>query len=155
MTTESKKRPLVLWVMLCTLIFELISAVPYGFMLAVDPTGELAGIQAEVLKDTIFDNFRIPGLILLIVLGFGSFFIAAVLFRLPDWNWIRHLNPSRNQHWTWIATICFGLVIMAWITVQVIMIGFDSWLQPLHFSIGLLIVILSFMPSMRKYLTSR
>ncbi len=154
-TVDPKKRPAALWILLCLLIFECISAVPYGLMLSLDPTGGLAKMPVEMLEGTIFHNFLIPGLILLIILGFGSFFIAVSLFLLPAWTWTVRLNPFRHQHWTWIATVVFGFALMTWIIVQVVMIGFDSWLQALHFGIGLAITLLSLQPSMLRHLKAR
>jgi hypothetical protein len=42
---------------------------------------------------------------------------------------------------------------MIWIATEVIMIGFDSWLQPFHFCIGLAFAALPLSPSMRGHLS--
>ena len=36
------------------------------------------GISVDVLKNSPFSNFLIPGIILLVVIGFGNLFAAAV-----------------------------------------------------------------------------
>ena len=58
------------------------------------------------------------------------------------------------MHWSWMAAVTFGLALMSWIAVQVVMIGGGSWLQPLYFGVGLAILVLSLAPSVRRHLAS-
>jgi hypothetical protein len=154
-TTESRKRPLALWLLMFLLLFQGISAVPSGLLLALDPTGGLLQMPLEMLEGTPFPNYLIPGLILCIVLGLGAFFVLACLFTLPDWAWAKRLNPFKGQHWTWAASVAFGIALMIWITVQVLMIGLGAVLQPLYFGVGLAILLLTLAPSVRAYLHLR
>mgnify|MGYP006883716208 CR=1 FL=1 len=96
--------------------------------------------------------FAVLGLILGIVLELGAFFVLVCLYFLPVWAWARRLNPFRSQHWTWTASAGFGLALITWITVQVLMITLGSWLQPLYFGLGLAILLLTLSPSVRAYL---
>ena len=57
------------------LIFLGIGAVYGGGTLVIDPSGELLGLPLSVLNDSPFGDFMIPGLILLLFLGFLSFVI--------------------------------------------------------------------------------
>ncbi len=41
-----------------------------------------------------------------------------------------------NHPWGPLITLLAGLALMSWIVVQVTLIGFGSWLQPLYFVIG-------------------
>ena len=146
------RRPATLWIAFCLACFEVISALPYGLALSIDPTGGLVNMHVKMLAGSPFKDFRIPGLILLVVLGLGAILLAAALYRLPAWSWATLLNPFKSHHWVWTATIVYGFALMIWITTEVIMIGFDSWLQPFHFGIGLAFAILSSTPPMRRYL---
>lgn len=148
-----KKRPVTFWILFCLACFEVISAVPYGFALAIDPTGSLVSMHTEVLIGSPFRDFRIPGMILLVVLGMGALFLATALHRMPAWSLGSALNPFKGRHWVWCATMAYGCALMIWISTQVIMIGFDSWLQPFHFCIGLAFAVLPLSPSMRSHLS--
>jgi hypothetical protein len=146
------KRPVTLWIAFCLACFEVISAVPYGLALSIDPTGNLVSMPVKMLMGSPFRDFRIPGLILLVVLGMGALLLAIALYRLPSWFWAARLNPCKSHHWAWTATFGYGFVLMIWIATQVILIGFDSWLQPLHFAIGLILATVAMTSPMRRYL---
>jgi hypothetical protein len=149
------RRPRALWILLGIRVFQGISATPCGFLLALDPTGRLMHMPQEMLRGSIFHDFRIPGLILCVVLGLGAFFVAAGVFFLPAWAWTARLNPFKRQHWAWLGSVLFGLALMTWITVQAMMIGLGSWLQPVYFGVGLAISLLSLVPSVRGHLRAR
>ncbi len=152
MTAKRPKRPLALWLLMCLLLFQGISATPSGFMLVLDPTGGRMQMPQEMLAGTPFPNYLIPGLILCIVLGLGAFFVMACLLTLPDWAWARRLNPFKGQHWTWTASAAFGLALMIWITVQVLMIGLGAFIQVFYFGVGLTILLVTLAPSVRECL---
>jgi hypothetical protein len=152
MVEKRGKRPLALWLLMLLLLFQGISAVPAGLLLVLDPTGGLMQMPLEMLQNSPFPNFLIPGVILCVVLGLGAFFVLACLFFLPEWGWAARLNPVKGQHWTWTASAGFGLALMIWITVQVLMIGLGSVLQPLYFGVGMAILLLTLAPAVRTYL---
>jgi hypothetical protein len=112
-------------------------------------------MPVSMLERSPFRDFRIPGLILCVVLGLGAFFVAAGLFSLPAWRWAERLNPFKSKHWSWMAAVTFGVALIIWIAVQVAMIGGGSWLQVLYFGVGLLILLTSLTPSVRLHLGAR
>jgi len=152
MATQSRRRPLTFWLLLFLLFFQGISAIPSGLMLVLDPTGGRMQMPLSMLKGSPFPNFLIPGLILCIVLGLGAFVVLACLLSRPDWAWAERLNPIKGQHWTWAASAAFGLALMIWITVQVLMIGLGAFIQVLYFGVGLAILLLTLTRPLRDYL---
>jgi hypothetical protein len=86
-------------------------------------------IPAEWLKDSPFRNYFIPGLILFICVG-GSAFVAAVAV-------------FKNHRLARSTAFISGVVVLVWITVQMIIIGYVSWLQPASAIAGLLIIFLT------------
>ena len=62
------------------------------------------------------------------------------------------LNPVKAQHWTWSASAAFGVVLMVWIAIQVLMIGLGAWLQPFYFGVGLAILLLTLAPPVCAFL---
>jgi membrane protein implicated in regulation of membrane protease activity len=155
MSLEHEKGRATLRALVCLMLFEVISAVPYGVALVIDPSGGLVGMPVAMLKGSPFHDFRIPGLILFVVLGLGALIVAIGLLRLPMWNWAVRLNPYKHRHWVWAATVLYGLALIIWIAVEVTMIGLDSWLQPFHFCIGLAVLLLSLAPATRKQLNAQ
>lgn len=105
-------------------LFIGLGAVPAGAMLLMDPTGAKIGFTLDMLRGGPFADYTIPGLFLLGVNGLGSLLGAALTLR-------RHPRSG-------LLALALGLLLMAWIGVQVLIIGFSSALQPALFLAGLL-----------------
>lgn len=86
------------------------------------PQGPM-GMPADVLKNSPFDNFLIPGLILFIVVGLGSLFSAWMLYR--------------KANYTGYISSVFSWALVIWIIVQCIMLQSVVFLHVLFFVIGL------------------
>ena len=100
-----------------------LGAVGGGALMIIAPDGRLLTMSVDMLKDSPFRNFLLPGLILFIVNGVGHL-ISGVL------------SVRRHALAGW-AGIIFGLGLMIWIFVQVNMIGGGHWLQYTYFGLGL------------------
>lgn len=101
-----------------------IGAIPAGIGFLIDTTGSGNGTSPEILKDSPFSSFLIPGLFLLIVHGIGN--ILAAMLSFFKSNYAGH------------AGVFFGTAQIIWIIVQVYWIGLSSFLQPTFFVIGIL-----------------
>lgn len=84
------------------------------------------GVPTEWLIGSPFDSYFIPSLFLFVVVG-GTFLVAAVAV-LARW-------PL-----AWVAAIAAGVVVLGWIAVQVSLIGYVSWMQPVTALAGALIL---------------
>ena len=74
------------------------------------------GVPAELLRGSPFASYLVPSIVLFVVVG-GSMCAASVLvFR-------------RWQHAQWAVVVSMGIVFV-WLVVQVMIIGYTSWLQP-------------------------
>ena len=90
-------------------IFVSVGAIVAGLLLIMYPSGSPLQTPANMLKDSPFSNFLIPGIILFFVNGIGQL-LAGVLTLRRD--------PRAGY-----AGAMFGLALMIWIFVQVNMIG--------------------------------
>ena len=99
-----------------------VTAIVSGALLVAAPSGALLQAPPEMLQATPFRDFLIPGIILVLVNGFGQGAAAMLTFR-------RHPRAPP-------AGAVFGLGLMIWIFVQVNMIGGGHWLQYSYFAIG-------------------
>lgn len=86
-------------------------------------------VPVEWLQDSPFKNYFLPSLILFVVVG-GVCFTAAIMV-------LRRHRLART-----IAYIA-GAILLLWIGVQVLIIGYVSWLQPVMAFSGLLILLLA------------
>lgn len=88
-------------------------------------------VPLEWLNGSPFRNYFIPGLILFVSVGGSALFAGIAVFK-------QHRLARKA------GFIC-GIVTIVWITVQILIIGYVSWLQPTVIFVALLIIILSWM----------
>lgn len=85
------------------------------------------GIPVAWLAGTPFRSYFIPSLVLVVLVGGASLTAALAIVR----GW-----PSAAL----VNAVAAG-VLLAWITIQVGLIGYVSWLQPVMFAAGLLLLL--------------
>jgi len=123
------ERPGFVWIGIAAQVFVGVMAVPVGLVMVLEPNGSPLGIPHEWVADSVFGSFLVPGLFLLLVNGIGQLVAAALaVMRTPSAPWLMG---------------AFGVVLMAWIVVQVLVIPL-SVLQPIIFALGLLEGIIAF-----------
>jgi hypothetical protein len=87
------------------------------------------GVPTEWLEGSPFSDYTFPSVFLLAVVG-GSFLVAAVAV-------FAHSRIARA------SALTAGTVVLAWIVVQVAIIGYVSWMQPATAISGLLVLLLA------------
>lgn len=86
-------------------------------------------IPAEWLNGSPFKNYFIPSLFLFIVIGGSALFASIAVFR--------------NTSYAIKASVFCGVTVILWIIIQLIIIGYVSWMQPVTAVTGILILLLS------------
>lgn len=109
-------------------IFIGVGAVIYGLLLASYPDGSKAGLPLELLSGSPFANYLIPGILLLLVNGVGNVVSSILSF-------------SRHKY-AGYAGMFFGVALIIWIIVQIILIGYANLLQPFYLSLGIIELLL-------------
>jgi hypothetical protein len=104
--------------------FIALGALPAGFSMIVQPDGSDLGMTLDLLKNSHFNNFLIPGLFLFFVNGVCQTVAAVLSFK-------RHKCTAS-------AALVLGMFMILWICVQTYSIGYLSFMQPMFFIIGLL-----------------
>ena len=92
-----------------------VGALVGGLGLALDPSGESLGIPLELLEETPFATYLVPGIILFAVNGLGSLAGAVASFA-------RHQYAGK-------AAMALGAFLVAWILVQVYWMSGFHWLH--------------------------
>lgn len=85
------------------------------------------GVPREWLEGSLFSDYTIPSIVLGAVVG-GSFLLAATAV-FGRWRSARVLAAAA------------GVIVLGWIAVQVAIIGYVSWMQPVTAAWGVAILI--------------
>jgi hypothetical protein len=101
----------------------------------------------------LVDNWVVPGLVLLIVFGFGSLILLYGVWRRHRWSWLDWLERATGHHWSWFGTILLGVGHMIWITLELVSIPL-SILMPIFGAVGLALALLPFLTSVKEYLAT-
>ena len=112
-------------------IFIALGALGGGLVLLLDPSGQEMGFSIDLLSNSPFTNYLIPGLFLFLVNGIGNFFCGFL--------------SIRKNRYAGYAGMLFGAVMIIWILVQVTVLGWVSWLQPTYLFLGALELVLGFL----------
>lgn len=140
------KRPFLLYLLCAAHILLGLSATAGGGMLFLRPDGSLLGMEPEWLDPSPFSTYLIPGLLLFTVVGLFPLVTVAGLLAKPDWSWANTLNIYSNRHWAWAYSLYSGIIVITWITVQLMMTQY-FWLQPVMIFTGLFIIVLTLAPA--------
>jgi len=109
--------------------FIALSAITGGSLLIASPDGSGIQLSAELLHNSPFTNFLIPGVILAVVVG-GVNLVASLA------------NMTRNKYlFEWSLT--GGLLICGWVITQFFLVRMFHWLQLLYLITGILVILLS------------
>ena len=112
------------------LLFVGIAAVAGGLGVLLDPSGESLGVSVDLLINSPFKNFLIPGIVLFTIIGLTSLLVSFLTFK-------QHLLSGG-------ATIILGFIMIIWIVLQVYWIGWLTSLQPTFLIIGFAEIILGY-----------
>jgi hypothetical protein len=133
------RRPLALYLLAGLLLFQGLSGLAGGIGLIGDPTGEAIGLPETWLEGSPFRDYLIPGVVLFLVLGVVPVIVA----------WAVWVGRERS----WVAALMVGAGLMVWIAVQILVVGYQASppLQAFYGSLGLVLVVLSMVGSVRRY----
>ncbi len=109
------------------LAFVSINAILAGVLFLIDPSGVKMGLNLETLSNTPFSSYFIPGIILLVINGFGCMIVATLAFK--------------KHKYAGLLGILIGLILCGWIHIQMIWLVY-SWMQTVIFGFGCLSILL-------------
>jgi hypothetical protein len=68
-------------------------------------------------------------------------------------RWPQRINPFRRAHWSWAGSLAAGVILLIWITVQMLMLQAVAFLHVLHFGCGIALILLALVPGVRRHYT--
>jgi hypothetical protein len=151
MKSQLKSRPAVVWLLVVLQFLLGLGALGGGAVLMAAPDGAIIHMPLSMLKDSPFQNFLIPGLILFTLLGVFPVLVAYSLWQKPRWCWPDAVNPFKRLHWSWAASLASGVMLVIWITVEVLMIHSIAFLHILYFVWGWGVILITLLPILRKF----
>lgn len=136
------KAPAGYYFLLILILFQGLSGIWGGIMLVLDSSGSLLQIPLHLLGNSPFQDYLIPGLILLLLLGILPLVIVYAL-----WN---------KLSWSVPGALLIGIMLVVWIVVQILMVGYQDNppLQAIYGSIGVLIIFTLNTSSVIQYVRS-
>lgn len=124
-----------------------------GIAMMISPDGSGLGLPSDLLEETPFTTFSIPGILLFSLLGvWPAFTVYGLLRKVPLFG-SNSLQPYPEQHWSWTFAYGIGLVLILWINIQ-LLLGITFHI--LHFVydlLGLLILVLVHLPKTKAAFT--
>ena len=133
--TDQTRRPALLWVLFGLLVLQGLGGIGGGAALAAKPDGSILRMPLSYLDGSPFADYRIPGLVLLCVLGIFPLVAAfGLLSRRP---------------WAWFGAFAVGCGLMIFEFVEISVIGYNVQ-QPIWGTIGLLIALVSIAPPIQR-----
>jgi hypothetical protein len=120
--TARREHAVVRWGLVGLLAFGALNAFAGGWYGMADARD----VPLSLLEGSPFESYFWPSVILFVVVG-GSMAAASVLVLL-------------RVAWAPIAAITAGVILVGWIAVQVTIIGWMSWLQPISAAVGLAVI---------------
>lgn len=151
MRNQSNHRSISVWLLIILQFLLGFGALVSGGLLIAAPDGSLMQMPLSMLESSPFSNFLIPGLILFSLVGVFPLAVAYSLWRKPAWRWPNLLNPFRLKHWSWAASLAAGVILLIWVTVEVLMLRSIAFLHVLYFIWGWLLILLTLTASVRQY----
>lgn len=109
--------------------FASLSALLSGILLMGVPDGSILDLPLSLLKTTPFADFRIPGMLLAIIVGGTN--TAAVFYNLK-----RAEKRYEMAFWG-------GVSLVIWITAQFMILNVSIWLDLFYLAIGISIILIS------------
>ena len=100
--------------------------------LLADPTGASLGVPLEYLKDTSFEDYLIPAIVLLLTIGISSILIATTVIR-------------KIKNYPFFIMVQ-GMLLLFWLTAQ-LFLNLDFYTPYLHipfYLIGILLFVLDY-----------
>lgn len=146
-----KLRPFSVYLLAFLLFFLALGGLLGGINLVLYPSGDLLSMPLSLLQNSPFRDYLIPGMILLIFLGTFPLLLVYALLVRPSWTWANVLNIYSGQHWAWAYSVYTGIILIVWIDIQIMLVGYGHIIQTLYALLGVVITVTALLPSTKAY----
>ncbi|MEW7289964.1 hypothetical protein [Aquimarina sp. 2304DJ70-9] len=144
------KRSISTYILMLLILFQVISAVPAGALMIIDPSGEKLGLPIKLLQYSPFSDFLIPGLFLFLVLGVFPGIVLYGLIKKKHFSMVEKINLYKNYHWAWTFSYYVGLLLILWINMQLFFIKSFDIAHFVYSMLGVAIIIITHVPHTKR-----
>jgi len=130
--------------------FLSIGAIYGGLSLIIYPDGSFFEMPINLLHNSPFKNFLLPGIILLVTFGIIPIYTIYAILKKPDNKFLQKLNLLYDYHFSWTFSVYIGLSLIIWINVQTLFFNAVDIIHTVYSSIGILIVCIALLPKTRQ-----
>jgi len=122
-----------------------------GIVLIISPNGSIFGMPLELLNNSPFKDYLIPGIILLATFGIFPVFVMYGLLKKPDNKFLKRFNLLSDYHFAWTFAVYTGIAQIIWINIQTLIINAVDIIHTIYAGLGILIVCIALLPQTRKH----
>jgi len=139
-----------LYILFFLLGFLALGAIFGGGALVISPSGELLYMPVSILGSSPFNDFLIPGIILLSILGILPAFIIFALLKKPKCKICESINFFSDMHWAWSFCIYIAFTLIIWIQIEMIFLNFVIWLHTFYMFYAIVLILVTLLPQIRN-----
>jgi len=122
-----------------------------GIIFIISPDGSYFGMPVDMIQNSPFIDFLIPGIILLITFGILPAINIYALIKKPESKFFNRLNLIYDYHFAWTFAVYIGFAQIIWINIQTLILNAVDIIHTMYSSLGILIVCIALLPQTRKY----
>jgi hypothetical protein len=124
----------------------------YGsIILIISPDGSMFGMPSDLLNNSPFKDFLIPGIILLATFGIFPVYTIYALLKKPDHKFSNRFNLLYDYHFAWTFAVYIGIAQIIWINIQTLILNAVDIIHTIYAGLGILIVCIALLPQTRKH----
>jgi len=142
------KRPLSVWLLSVVLAILSLGGLSGAWMFLAHPDGRGVGME-DTLAQLPVSSFVLPGVFLLLVMCLLPALLIVGLLVRPDWRWLDSVSRATGMHWSWVGAVALGIVIVVWLGIEALYIGFSAPAQYFTAVLGVGIFVFVALPSTR------
>lgn len=131
------------------LVLLAIAAFGGGLSMIADPTGAGLGMEQWADQLPVFDDFLVPGYLLVVLQGVLPLLLAAGLLSRLELPLLAGMERALGYRWPLPGVVLEGVGIIAWIVVQLVTIPVTAPVQLVVLAIGVGLVVLALLPPVK------
>jgi hypothetical protein len=135
--------------LLSLLGFLSIGAIFGGVALIIKPDGSFFEMPIDILQNSHFKNFLIPGIILLFTFGLIPIYIMYAIVKRPESKFLQKLNLLYDYHFSWTFSVYIGFALIIRINVQTLFFNSVEIIHTFYSLLGILIICIALLPKTR------
>jgi hypothetical protein len=137
-------------ILIALLGFLSLGAIYGGIVLIISPDGSFFKMPSDLLGNSPFKSFLIPGIILLTTFGIFPIFVIYGLIKKPESIILNKLNLLYDYHFAWTFAVYIGIGQIIWINFQTLIFNSVDIIHTIYSSLGIIIICIALLPQTRN-----